>query len=202
MEDGIKQEWINKFIKDINEIKILLNKQYLDNWALTGSAAIVFLLYKYNLLNYYNLIPSDIDILTSSNDLLILKNLGKFNKVQNTLEKSATFLRSNISIDNVINQIDITITPTIKYITIDDINIINPKLILKDYEDYIKDPHRDIIKDQTKINILKRFINNIKLDYTNEKTIKSKKQNLRDNIEINNNTSQQLIDNISRKLFY
>jgi len=202
MEDGIKQEWINKFIKDINEIKILLNKQYLDNWALTGSAAIVFLLYKYNLLKYYNLIPSDIDILTSSNDLLILKNLGKFNKVQNTLEKSATFLRSNISIDNVINQIDITITPTIKYITIDDINIINPKLILKDYEDYIKDPHRDIIKDQTKINILKRFINNIKLDYTNEKTIKSKKQNLRDNIEINNNTSQQLIDNISRKLFY
>ena len=50
MNDEIKQDWIDKFIKDINEIKILLNKQYLDNWALTGSAAIVYLLYKYNLL--------------------------------------------------------------------------------------------------------------------------------------------------------
>lgn len=213
MEDDIKQEWINKFIIDLKNITESLKKIYINNWALTGSGAIFYLLYKYNLINKYKIIPSDIDILTSSNELININKLDKFNRVQNTPEKSVTFLRSNINLDHVIYRIDISITPNINYITIDDINIIDPNDILKSYKEYINDPDRNKIKDKTKIKILEDLIKEIRMNYIvkkiNAKEESRKKykdyyntpQKLKNQIEINNNTSQQLIDNISRKLF-
>jgi hypothetical protein len=201
MEDEIKEEWIQIFFKDLKEIIKNLKNKYENNWAITGSVAIFYLLYKNNLIKKYKIIPSDIDILISSNELIYNKNVGDFNRVQSVPEKSVTYLRNKINIDHIINKIDISVTDNIEYITIDGINIIKPEKILKVYEENIDSPDRNIIKDKYKINILKKFIEKINLPYTS-KNIRVKKR-LFDYIEKNTEAdNNNLINNVSKKLSF
>jgi hypothetical protein len=201
MEDEIKYEWINLFIEDLLEIIKILKNYFENKWALTGSAAIFYLLYKNNLIEKYKIIPSDIDILISSNDLIYNDKIGEFKRVQSAPEKSVTYLRNNISKDHIINRLDISINQKIEYITIDGINIIKPEKILKIYESNLDIPDRDLIKDKYKIYILKELIERDQSYET--KIINAKeesKKKLMEKIEINNN--KELLDNISKKLLF
>jgi hypothetical protein len=193
--------WIKIFKKNLDEIKILLNNEYIEDtfgeniWILTGSAAILYLLLNiYDekiILKNYTMIPSDIDILVCSQKLINIKKLGVFNKVQETPNKSSTFIRNIINKDNIINKFDITVLDNVSYIIINDINVIDPKILLKNYEIDLDTPERDKFKDKFKMDILKYLIDNKKINNKVNKCNSKKKYKI-DNID-------QLL-NVSKKL--
>jgi len=190
-------KWLNKFIIDINDISLLLNNYYDDKWILTGSSAILYLLYHNNIKDIL-IIPSDIDILLCSLDLINIKKIGNFNKIQDTPQRSATFLRNNINYNNVINKIDISLVQSIEYIKVNNIKVINPNLLIKYYENDIDLPDRNKKNDIYKIDILKK-LNKI---YDNKIIKMNAKMISKNNIIDDNNNDDDDFSNINKKLLF
>jgi hypothetical protein len=155
---------MNQIGGNINEIFSIINSKLGDSWVLTGSQAVKKLNEAYT---KYDLpfIPNDIDILYISNDLTLspsLLNSDEFTPKQTSPERSITYTKGDVSID-------ITIVNSAKYINVDGIKILSPKVLLEFYEDYGDDTE----KTEQKRNILRNIVSII--DLYDIKTLTNKK---------------------------
>jgi hypothetical protein len=144
-----------------NEIILLLNDYFSNNWVLTGSVAVKLYLIHLNLLDLINFTTSDIDALVIKEGKrkcdIEERKLGTYKRVQETPQRSVTFTNGEFSIDIS------CISKMPKINNINGINILSPSILLT----YYLDDERD--KDKPKIYALKEIIK-----YINENNISLK----------------------------
>ena len=144
-----------------NEIILLLNDYFSNNWVLTGSVAVKLYLIHLNLLDLINFTTSDIDALVVKEGKrkcdIEEGNLGTYKRVQETPQRSVTFKNGEFSFDIS------CISKMPKINNINGINILSPSILLT----YYLDDERD--KDKPKIYALKEIIK-----YINENNISLK----------------------------
>jgi len=144
-----------------NEIILLLNDYFSNNWVLTGSVAVKLYLIHLNLLDLINFTTSDIDALVVKEGKrkydIEEGNLGTYKRVQETPQRSVTFKNGEFSFDIS------CISKMPKINNINGINILSPSILLT----YYLDDERD--KDKPKIYALKEI-----LKYINENNISLK----------------------------
>ena len=144
-----------------NEIILLLNDYFSNDWVLTGSVAVKLYLIHLNLLDLINFTTSDIDALVVKEGKrkcdIEEGNLGTYKRVQETPQRSVTFKNGEFSFDIS------CISKMPKINNINGINILSPSILLT----YYLDDERD--KDKPKIYALKEI-----LKYINENNISLK----------------------------
>ncbi len=137
----------------INEYKELFDA-YMgeDNWAFTGSVAVI-------IYGHYNSIdmtdvsePNDFDFMFESDQQqVIIRSIGDFNRVQQTLEKSVTFK------NNVTNEtFDLGIVKKLRKTTVNGYSLMNANILLDNYDDPISG--RRNADDMKKIRVLKEVV--------------------------------------------
>jgi hypothetical protein len=144
-----------------NEIILLLNDYFSNDWVLTGSVAVKLYLINLNLLDLINFTTTDIDALVIKEGKrkcdIEERKLGTYKRVQETPQRSVTFTNGEFSIDIS------CISKMPKINNINGINILSPSILLT----YYLDDERD--KDKPKIYALKEIIK-----YINENNISLK----------------------------
>lgn len=144
---------LEEFISKIEEHTKMFNAYFGDEWAYSGSCAVILYAMEYLPTELENLsTPNDIDILIKSRQPISNRRIDKYDtKIQSTLEKSVTYENSTNK-----NSIDVTAIPNLKKIMING----NPVLFLPTLLDYYEDELIIREKDTPKIVIL-RQINDI-----------------------------------------
>ena len=144
---------LEEFISKIEEHTKMFNDYFGDEWAYSGSCAVILYTIEYLPTELENLsTPNDIDILIQSRQPISNRKIGDYDtKIQSTLEKSVTYENSTNK-----NSIDVTAIPNLKKIMING----NPVLFLPTLLDYYEDELIIREKDTPKIVIL-RQINDI-----------------------------------------
>jgi|MDSY01.1.fsa_nt_gb hypothetical protein len=147
---------LEDFIKKIQEHTELFNSYFGNEWAYTGSCAVILYILKYSSTDLIKISPpNDIDILIQSRQPISNRRIGDYDtKIQSTLEKSVTY-------ENSINKnsIDITSVPKLRPFIIGDNPVLNLDILLDYYQDDLTG-YRE--KDIPKIEILmkiKKIIN-------------------------------------------
>lgn len=134
-----------------------------NNIVITGSSALLCILLNNNLEIPSELLkPNDIDILVVQNTDITIKKIGSYISKQD-ISSSKTFSNGN-------NSFDIIKCSKVKYIKIDDMNIINPLSLLTMY----KIDERD--NDKIKIKILEKYREIFEHLECNEYNVKPKKE--------------------------
>ena len=178
-----------KFIAKIEQIYNLVQNRYnsgngrTDTIVMTGSAA---LLYYIVYLGYNDLIklmpkPNDVDLLilfdTKQKPMINVGFIDEFKKTTDHLQSSATFINSSFQDDkNVINKFDLTYikSSSVNYYTINNINLINLKDLLAQYN-YDFELRS---KDAPKIELINKILEKIKRDKKDYILVPAKKSNL------------------------
>jgi len=144
-----------------NEIILLLNDYFSNDWVLTGSVAVKLYLIHLNLLDLINFTTTDIDALVVKEGKkkcdIEERKLGTYKRVQETPQRSVTFKNGEFSFDIS------CISKMPKINNINGINILSPSILLTNYLDDERD------NDKPKIYALKEIIK-----YINENNISLK----------------------------
>lgn len=131
------------FNENLKQIYDMVSARF-DHIVLTGSSALLFILFNNNIDVPSELIfPNDIDFLVVQNTDITIRKINTFVSEQD-IASSKTF-------SDGIQSFDIIKCRKAKYINIDGIDIIDPLTLLKEY----KSDNRD--KDQDKIKILEKY---------------------------------------------
>jgi hypothetical protein len=147
----------------INEYKVLFDS-YMgkDNWAFTGSVAVV-------IHGHYNSIdmndvsePNDFDFMFESDQThVMIKSIGGFNRVQQTLEKSVTFQNT------VTNEaFDLGIVKKLSKTIVGGFPLMNANILLNNYDDPMSGRRNPA--DMKKIRVLNEVIAKNKLPLQEE----------------------------------
>lgn len=175
MNGGDRFSESKHFNSNLNFIVKLLNENYGNDWAFTGSTAVILLakdkdiLDKFPELNY----PNDYDVLIQNNSPITVNKLGNLEKIpeqKDKIIKSVTFTgyANNDSSDET-NKVSLDITfldraVKIKMFTLSNsLRTVHPLAICNSYEDDLmmgtsKNPASDAIKKR----VLDKVIENIK----------------------------------------
>ena len=156
---------LEEFISKIEEHTKMFNDYFGDEWAYSGSCAVILYTIEYLPTELENLsTPNDIDILIQSRQPISNRRIDKYDtKIQSTLEKSVTYENSTNK-----NSIDVTAIPNLKKIMING----NPVLFLPTLLDYYEDELIVREKDTPKITILHQII-----DIINASTAEAERAN-------------------------
>jgi len=149
----------NLLIRKLNEQKRLLDSALgPDNWAFTGSSAVIL----YALANNVSLTglttPNDTDVLYKSDlNEIRIPYIGDYRREQQTLERSAKFVNgSNESID-------VLLLKKLRKNTIMGLPVINLKFLLDQYRDPLSGVRTEV--DNVKIRVLENvLVNNPNVD--------------------------------------
>jgi hypothetical protein len=149
----------NLLIRKLNEQKRLLDSALgPDNWAFTGSSAVIL----YALANNVGLTglttPNDTDVLYKSDlNEIRIPYIGDYRREQQTLERSAKFVNgSNESID-------VLLLKKLRKNTIMGLPVINLKFLLDQYRDPLSGVRTEV--DNVKIRVLENvLVNNPNVD--------------------------------------
>ena len=141
---------LGEFISKIEKHTKMFNDYFGDEWAYSGSCAVILYAMEYLPTELENLsTPNDVDILVESRQAINYKRIDEYNnKVQSTLEKSITYENTTNK-----NSIDVTAVPKLKKIMING----NPVLDLATLLDYYDDELIVREKDTPKITILNQI---------------------------------------------
>ncbi len=158
----------NLLILNLNRLKNELYPDFGNDWILTGSAAVLLLAAKYNIIdNYPNLqMPGDFDVLIPKSKPIEKDTVGNLTRKQNTIEKSMTFTGHYFSVD--IN----FLSSAPKYVdSIFGIKLLDPKSLLSYYNDDDELSTREDKResDLVKIDILKKISELIEKEKLNNK---------------------------------
>ncbi len=158
----------NLLILNLNRLKNELYPDFGNDWILTGSAAVLLLAAKYNIIdNYPNLqMPGDFDVLIPKSKPIEKDTIGNLTRKQNTIEKSMTFTGHYFSVD--IN----FLSSAPKYVdSIFGIKLLDPKSLLSYYNDDDELSTREDKResDLVKIDILKKISELIEKEKLNNK---------------------------------
>lgn len=161
------------FIKDLEIIKKVVSSKF-ENYVLTGSSVIIFLLYElYNidsvkvdasniLFNSGMLLPHDIDFLYSDVQITAT-TIGDYIRKQNTIEKSLTFIHKT----DKSKSFDITKSKFNKFIMHN-----MPIIDLDELLSYYRDDYIDSSAHKLKIDALNFIISNIDKLHIDKEIIK------------------------------
>lgn len=180
IDEPLTIENIENFIKEMEIIKNVVSSKF-ENYVLTGSSVIIFLLYELSknhsvrdyalnfLFNSGMLLPHDIDFLYSD-EQYNAATIGDYNRKQNTIEKSLTFIHET----NKSKSFDITKSKFNKFIMHD-----MPIIDLNELLSYYRDEYIDSGAHKLKIDALKFIISNIDKLHIDKEIIEKEDMNKR-----------------------
>jgi hypothetical protein len=150
---------LKSFVLKLQQIYKLLTNHYGGNIIITGSSAILMIILHHplfrnnieeylNSLGYYKKgIPNDINFFCVKKEEIIEKSLGKYIADQEYICKSKKF--RYYENDNI--SFDIKIIPGCNYFVLDDMKIISPDYLRREYIEYYRD------SDKPKLNFLQIY---------------------------------------------
>jgi hypothetical protein len=130
-----------------------------DRWVLTGSEAVRLLTQHLGLADAYPIQPNDLDLLFVGDEDALGRRIGGFIR-EGPHAKSMTYTSSSGL------SFDITVVPSVSYYVINGLRILNPKEMLRTYED---DLALRGSKDQIKVDALREIVQH--LDNLERKTM-------------------------------
>jgi hypothetical protein len=153
----------------------LFNSYFGDQWVLTGSEAVKLYLEYINRPQLLLFSPNDRDILYLHHGYFYKPSLDKFQREQNTPQRSMTFKHPNgLSFDVTVDN------GPIEYFLINGVRLLNPKRILKDYED--NERQNDVFK----IEALNVIIESLNFSQLQSMSLQSANKRLREHTEYTN----------------
>lgn len=144
--------------KGINKFKSVFDNNFSDKWILTGSEAIKIYLYHINRKDLIVFEPNDVDIIYISKDLFYRDNFNGFKRTQTEPYSSMTFTNPDKLSFDVTTQ-----SEPAKYYMIEGIKLMNPKVMLDNYETNVRNE-----TDKDKIIALKEIIKVMNEDNMNK----------------------------------
>lgn len=130
----------------VKEFTELFNSYFGTNWILTGSEAIKIYLEYFQRGKLLTFIPGDVDIIVVQTNVITSQRIGDFTRKQSQPEKSMTF-------ENGLKSFDITTESASSYYEINGYRLMDPRVMLLNYED-----NRRNITDDHKITALKEIL--------------------------------------------
>lgn len=132
----------------VADLKTLFNNEFGSNWILTGSEAIKTYLTFLNRQDLLTFTPKDVDIIYINKDMIYKETIGGFKRFQSQPEKSMTFTKDSKSFD-------ISTQESAYYYEIDGIKLIDPAIMLENYEENLD--FRNNSEDPDKIRALREI---------------------------------------------
>jgi hypothetical protein len=130
----------------VKEFTDLFNSYFGNNWILTGSEAIKIYLEHFQRGKLLTFIPGDVDIIVVQTSVITNQRIGDFTRKQSQPEKSMTF-------QNGLKSFDVTTESTSYYYEINGYRLMDPKVMLINYED-----NRRNVTDDYKITALREIL--------------------------------------------
>lgn len=142
----------------IENYQAMFNDLFGDNWVLTGSEAVRLYLEYLGLTPYYSVQPNDVDIIFVHRGEFRDNNFYGFQRQQARVERSMTFRNPATQ-----RSFDVNVQPTpASYYEIYGVRLMNPRVMLEDYEDNIdhRTPQQQAAN-TIKMNALRNIIANL-----------------------------------------
>jgi hypothetical protein len=157
-------DWYDEFQSHLEETYSIVGG-ITDNFMLTGGSAVAYLLYHGNFHDLLNDLhkPGDTDFLYVAKSSVENKTISSYTRKEAVSGSSVKYIHKNneLMYDNtdIVKSFDLTKVQSIKFITLNNIRVVSPNVLLRTYTEYIPDNgDSNYDKVLNKINILNKLI--------------------------------------------
>ena len=139
----------NQLGGDIKDYLNTFNNEFGSNWVITGSEAIKLFLIHFKREDLLKFKPNDVDIIVANKDIIYKETIDGFKRQQSQPERSMTFKKD-------LKSFDVGTQDFVNYYEIDGYRLIDPKIMLENYEENLE--FRNNSTDKDKIEALKVIV--------------------------------------------